>query len=200
MTSPATPHHGWLAAPWQQPAAFANDQLARSRGICRTVLIVTGVLLIVTTLLPWNENHVWVQFSGTGAHHYVSLSSTFGLAVVPWGSLVPVAGIAVVLVARLMVPDRRAVGLTLLGVTAAATTCCILAINGIERQFLQGLNQARAWGACGPVTPCTALTLQNPLRAACGVGAFLAVAAAFVALIAAVVYTIALRGVKARTS
>jgi hypothetical protein len=192
VTSSEPAHHGWLDAPWQDPAEAVRDSISRTRRIYRKVTIVAGAVLVVTMLLPWDNRYVWIQYPAGSAHRYVSLSSTFGLTNLPWGTLVPVTGVALILVALWMVPDRRSVGVVMTLVASAGVVCCLLAIKGIEQQFLAGLNQAEAWGGCGGPngTPCTALTLQNPLRAACGLGAFVAAGAALVALVTGVAFTV----------
>jgi hypothetical protein len=199
------PKHGWLDAPWSEPARFAGHQLARSRGIYRKIILVMGVVIIASSLLPWREHYKWILVSATAppatSHLYVSFSSTMGLAVAPWGTLVGLLGAGIVVVALRMVPDRRGVGITMTVLSAAALACCIIAMIVFEREFVHGLSAAAAWGACGGAsgTTCFSLAGRNPLRNACGVGAFLSAGAACAGLIASALFWLAARDPHARS-
>jgi hypothetical protein len=204
MTSQEGPSHGWLDAPWAEPTGFTGQQLARSRGIYRKVFLIAGIVVIASGLLPWREHYQWIRVSDqptpATSHLYVSYSSTMGLAVAPWGVLVALLGAGMVVVALWMVPDRRSVGITMTALAAAALAGCVLAMIGFEGQYVNGLNAASAWGACGGTTGPSCFTLGAPWRDAFGAGVYLGTSAVCVGLIAGVLFSLAVRHLHATST
>jgi hypothetical protein len=191
VTAPETPH-GWLDSTWAEPDAAASVLGTRARRLSRTIFLISGAVMIATTVLPWNEHHRWVQFPGSTLHHYVSFESTTGLGMVWAGTLVPLVGIALIVVNLRMVPDRRSVGFTIAALAFAGVVCCAIAIGQIEAEFVRGLSRAAAWGACGGTTGISCYSVPHgPFKDACGIGVYLATAAALLCTVTGVLFAIA---------
>jgi hypothetical protein len=204
MTAREGPTHGWLDAPWAEPVKLTGGQMARSRGLYRKAFFIAGIVVIASGFLPWREHYQWIRvlqtFPAAPSHLHVSYSSTMGFAVPPWGVLVGLLGVAMVVVALRMVPDRRAVGITMTALATAALAGCVIAMIGFERQYADGLNAASAWGACGGTTAYTCFNVAGPWRDAFGAGVYLGAGASCVALVAGVLFSLSVRHLPATST